>query len=169
MRDGDENNDRVASVLDDLRIYYERERAFAGLTGDGGRPLRFDFYLPSKPQLCIEYQGPQHYPCGYGLHLPNGVDRMLRQSAHDAKKRAWCEAHLIPLLTILPGLSAATERALIEESIVYWRAYEERVRMGDEDRGTHVGFSHHPTFDVRAAKRKRAALNAAPLLLNFCK
>lgn len=163
----DENNNRIASILDELGVYYERERSFAGLSGEKGRPLRFDFYVPSRPQLCIEYQGAQHFPCGYGLTRPGGVTDMLRQVKHDALKRTWCENKLIPLLTILPGLSVDTERALLRESLDFWRCYEERVRMSEEDRGP-VAEEEDARFNVHAAKRARRALNVAPLHLNFC-
>lgn len=162
----DVNNDRIAAMLDGLGVYYERERSFAGLCGEGGRPLRFDFYIPSRPQVCIEYQGAQHFPCGYGLTRPGGVADMLRQVRHDSYKRTWCEQRLIPLLTILPGLSPDTERALLIESLDFWRRYEERVRMSEEDRGPRVQTS--AGFDVVAAKKARHALNTAPLFLNFC-
>ena len=49
---------RMAKILDDLCVEYEREYTFLGCKDE--RLLPFDFYLPEY-NTCIEIQGKQHY------------------------------------------------------------------------------------------------------------
>lgn len=60
------------------------------------RPLRFDFYLPDE-NLCIEYQGQQHY---YPIKLFGGDEYFSNLQRHDQIKRDYCNNNGIKLLEI---------------------------------------------------------------------
>ena len=51
---------KIKNILDFMEIEYIREKKFIDCIGSGGRFLKFDFYLPTF-NLCIEYDGRQHY------------------------------------------------------------------------------------------------------------
>jgi protein-arginine kinase activator protein McsA len=51
---------KIAAILNVLGIKYEKEARFPDCRGIGGKPLRFDFYIPSL-NICIEYDGRQHW------------------------------------------------------------------------------------------------------------
>ena len=64
------------------------EKTFNDCVSDKGRPLRFDFYIPSS-RILIEFDGEQHYtPTAFGRGLsPAHTQRMYeRQIAHDRTK-----------------------------------------------------------------------------------
>jgi len=50
----------IFNFLNLNNINYIRQKTFDKLIGIGGGKLKFDFYIP-KLNLCIEYDGPQHY------------------------------------------------------------------------------------------------------------
>lgn len=59
-------------------------------------PLPFDFYLP-KYNLCIEYQGQQHY---YAVDFFGGEDKFKEQVKRDKIKKDYCNNNNINLLEI---------------------------------------------------------------------
>ena len=48
----------VEKILNELKIYYDKEKTFKDLKYKS--KLRFDFYIPLY-NLCIEFHGVQHY------------------------------------------------------------------------------------------------------------
>lgn len=59
-------------------------------------PLKFDFYL-NKYNLCIEYQGPQHY---MPIEKFGGEEAFKKQQERDEEKRKYCRLNEISLLEI---------------------------------------------------------------------
>lgn len=87
---------KIAETLNNLAIEYEREKKFVDCKGIGGKPLRFDFYIPDKG-LLIEYDGIQHIkPIMYF----GGDDKYNAQVANDKIKNDYCLEHGIPLIRI---------------------------------------------------------------------
>lgn len=138
-----DNNARIAKLLTDLGVSFEKEYAFEGLTGLHGGPLRFDFFLPAtalRPELLIEYQGVQHYSTCFGVFpgpgnvYPDAIRyRDYQQQLHDQRKACFALINRIPLLLIPPGLSEQVERALLVESLAFWTEQHERHVMSAED------------------------------------
>lgn len=60
------------------------------------KPLPFDFYLPDY-NICIEYQGIQHYK---PIEYFGGENRFIGQTKRDAIKREYCQNNNITLLEI---------------------------------------------------------------------
>lgn len=150
------NNDRIASLLTELGIEFIREHSFPGLTGIAGGPLRYDFFLPT-PGLLIEYQGAQHYPCGFGTFpgpgnvFPDALEETeFIQGFSDDRKVWWARMHHIPFIQIPPGLSLQIERQILHESVTFWTAQQERYRMAAED----TWYLRLPTNKYRLAQEK---------------
>ena len=59
-------------------------------------PLPFDFYLP-KYNMCIEYQGQQHY---YAVDFFGGENKFKEQTKRDKIKKDYCDNNGITLLEI---------------------------------------------------------------------
>lgn len=86
----------IAALLENSGILFEREYRFDGLVGEGGKPLRYDFYLPEY-NCCIEFNGGQHYkPVKYF----GGETKFLKQQANDKIKTEYCNNNGIPLLVL---------------------------------------------------------------------
>lgn len=66
-------------------------------------PLPFDFYLP-KYNICIEYQGSQHYDPGFYIRKKKsqeeGMKKYLIQKKHDEIKKNYCIQNNINFLEI---------------------------------------------------------------------
>ena len=82
---------KVRSWLEANGIVFETQKRF--IDCGGNRPYPFDFYLP-KQNICIEYDGSQHYEQSRLLG-----DLSLIQ-ARDAVKTKYCEAKGIQLIRI---------------------------------------------------------------------
>jgi hypothetical protein len=81
-------------------INFVPEKSFSDLRGIGGGLLRYDFYLPDF-NICIEYDGPQHFSkkyCekNYGTYKSNYNTLKF----HDRKKSRYCKKHGIKLIRI---------------------------------------------------------------------
>lgn len=100
----------IRSVLRNENIAFDPEHLFDGLESSSGKPLRFDFYLPDY-NLCIEYQGEQHYG---PVEVFGGEDEFQIRLTHDEMKRRYCKDNKIALLEIPYTLSDAA----IEEKII---------------------------------------------------
>lgn len=82
---------QIRRYLESHNIDFESQKSFKGL----GR-MKFDFYLPSY-NLCIEYQGEQHYkPFKYF----GGEESFRKRIKRDNLKKIYCETHNINLLEI---------------------------------------------------------------------
>ena len=84
---------QIRDLLDRYSIKYETEKSFPDLVDKG--KLRFDFYLPDY-NLCIEYQGKQHYKETDLISKEDFIEGQLR----DKLKREYCFSHNIDLLEI---------------------------------------------------------------------
>lgn len=92
--------DRVADVLRQMHLPFEREYSFPGLVGRSGRSLRFDFAVKDRSGrviLLIEFQGRQHY---FPVDVFGGASGFRRQQRNDREKREFCLRHGIDLATI---------------------------------------------------------------------
>lgn len=79
------------------KIDYTREKTFDNL--HHRRPLRFDFYLP-KLNICIEFQGEQHYyPVKFSKNQ-NPYEKLLYTQKCDKLKRDYCKRNNITLIEI---------------------------------------------------------------------
>jgi hypothetical protein len=84
----------IATILDNHKITYEREKKFSDCRVD--RPLSFDFYIPSL-NTCIEYDGGQHFfPCKYF-----GGDHSFKKiQMRDEVKNNYCRIKNIKLIRL---------------------------------------------------------------------
>ena len=83
----------IAEFLTSNKIKYSREYSFDNLTGDSGRPLRFDFAIfndDDKLIMLLEYQGIQHY-------IDMGSFGAYQREYSDKIKREYCKANNIIL------------------------------------------------------------------------
>lgn len=53
----------ISHILRAIGVKFEQQKTFDGCVNK--IPLRFDFYIPSL-NMCIEYNGSQHYTSGFG-------------------------------------------------------------------------------------------------------
>lgn len=87
---------KIAKILSELNIPYERQKTFSDLVGKNNVLLRFDFYLPLE-NLIIEYQGIQHYiPQEYF----GGETRFKKQLDVDTQKKEYCKENFINFVEI---------------------------------------------------------------------
>lgn len=88
---------RVAQILTELNIQFERQKTFDDLKSLKNYPLYFDFYLPDY-NLCIEYQGEQHFhPILHGYYTQKKWDEL---QIRDTLKRKYCQMNNIKLIEI---------------------------------------------------------------------
>lgn len=89
----------IKNILTDHHIEFEFQKRFNDCRDN--KPLPFDFYLP-KYNLCIEYQGEQHYRPFYhkSMNKENGQKLFEKQQLHDQIKRDYCNIKGIRLLEI---------------------------------------------------------------------
>lgn len=87
----------IKNYLDNKNITFEYEYSYMNLTGVGGNPLSYDFYLPSH-NILIEYQGRQHEMYIPALH--KDYSNFERQLEHDRRKREYAKNNNIKLLEI---------------------------------------------------------------------
>lgn len=81
----------IKNILENLNISFQQEYRFIDCRDKYSLP--FDFYIPNY-NLCIEYQGEQHYQPVYGN------DSFERQQIHDRIKFDYCRNKCIDLLII---------------------------------------------------------------------
>jgi len=86
---------KVQKILDKYNILYTLEKTYPNCKHIN--KLRFDFYLP-KYNICIEYQGKQHYTNNTGWSWTK-YDVELRQK-RDQIKRDYCTKNNIQLIEI---------------------------------------------------------------------
>lgn len=91
----------VMSWLEDNigRESFDIQKRFKGLKGVGGGNLSYDFYIPSL-NLCIEYQGEQHYRPVKFYSGQDSKKNFKKQQEHDRRKRQYCIDNDIKLLEI---------------------------------------------------------------------
>ena len=84
---------KIKEYLDDKNIEYIQEKIFPECKDK--RFLRYDFYLP-KYNLCIEYNGTQHYKKKFRMSDEDMDDRIKK----DKIKEQFCIDNNIDLLII---------------------------------------------------------------------
>lgn len=85
---------KISEILDSLKISYTRQKTFEGCKDKN--LLRFDFYLPDY-NLCIEYDGRQHYE---PVELFGGEEGFLKTKNRDKIKNKFCLDNNIKLFRI---------------------------------------------------------------------
>lgn len=89
---------KVADILSELNIKYEKQKKFDDFKSEKGWPYRFDFYLTDF-NILIEYNGSIHYKYdknGTIFNKESYEDRVRR----DAIKAEYAKRNNIPLLVI---------------------------------------------------------------------
>ncbi len=87
---------KVREYLEANGIEFEREIAFEGCVGPGGRPLLMDFWLPSLNTV-IEYNGRLHYE----MHPIFNIDKKLELSQlRDQMKLQFCQENGVRLIRV---------------------------------------------------------------------
>ena len=102
----------VETVLNELKLYYEKEKTYNNLKYKG--KLRFDFYLPLY-NLCIEFNGTQHYE--YIEYFHKDESQFDEQRLKDHIKREYCRAHNIHLIELPCSLTSDEIRAELVQKI----------------------------------------------------
>lgn len=90
---------KIAHFLDKQGLIYEQQKKCDGCKDK--HLLPFDFYLPSK-NLCIEYDGVQHYePCTFGgIPMDLAVQNLESCQVRDKIKTEFCNKNGLNLLRI---------------------------------------------------------------------
>lgn len=88
---------RIQNWLDKHLIVYKAQFRFKECKDK--RSLPFDFYLPTY-NICIEFQGKQHYDQNYYKWRNNSFKNFKTQQKHDQMKRDFCKNKGIKLLEI---------------------------------------------------------------------
>lgn len=84
----------IKNLFTQMQVDFISEKTFEDLKSKTGTLLRFDFYLPEH-NLCIEYQGEQHYHRNF-----SGEEGLIKQQYNDELKRQYCKDNLIKLVEI---------------------------------------------------------------------
>lgn len=88
--------DSVKAYLDTQNYNYEIHKKFLNLTGVGGNPLSYDFYI-SQYNLLIECQGKQH---AQPIEYFGGEEQFKIQQEHDKRKREYADSNNYDFLEI---------------------------------------------------------------------
>lgn len=102
----------VENILNQLNLYYEKEKTFDDLKYKG--KLRFDYYLP-KYNLCVEFNGAQHYE--YVEYFHKDESQLNEQRLKDYIKSEYCQAHSIHLIELPCSLTSDEIRAELVQFI----------------------------------------------------
>ena len=90
--------EKIAKLLKENKIYFEREKSFPGLKRKDF--FRFDFAIYDKNyniSALIEFDGEQHFK---EVKLFGGKSGFKKTMAHDRAKNKYCLVHNIPLIRI---------------------------------------------------------------------
>ena len=89
----------IANTLRKMNIDFETQKTFEDCVNIG--KLRFDFYLP-KYNICIEYQGEQHYKpiCFSKKEYGKEIENFKSLQERDKIKRKFCKNKKIKLIEI---------------------------------------------------------------------
>jgi predicted RNA-binding Zn-ribbon protein involved in translation (DUF1610 family) len=86
----------VSQVLNSMGLTYDYEHTFPDLKSSKDYIIPIDFYIPSL-NLCIEYDGEQHYK---PYERFGGEDVLKRTQENDATKNEYCAKKGMPLIRI---------------------------------------------------------------------
>ena len=85
----------IKRYLKKKRLKFSTQKRFPELTGDGKKPMSFDFFVDGG--TLIEYQGIQHYaPVNYF----GGEEKFERQKNYDEKKRLFAKEKGLNLIEV---------------------------------------------------------------------
>lgn len=87
---------KIEKYLQKNSIPYVSQKRFDNLTGVGGKPLFYDFYL-HETNILVEFNGEQH---NRPINYFGGIDKFKVQQEHDKRKRDYAKEHNIDLLEI---------------------------------------------------------------------
>ena len=89
--------EKVAQILSQLDIAFEKQKNFQELRSETNKPLYFDFYLPDY-NICIEYDGEQHFSKNYrGWFTKENQEQIQKR---DTIKNNYCKKCNIKLIRI---------------------------------------------------------------------
>lgn len=71
------------------------EKKFDTCLSPKGKPLPFDFYLPTQNTL-IEFDGEQHFKISFG----QSEEKLILQKQYDKIKTEWCLRNNISLIRV---------------------------------------------------------------------
>lgn len=94
-------------------IVYIHQKKFDGLVGIGGKPLSYDYYLPTKGVL-LEIQGEQHYR---PIEWFGGQAQFEKQQEHDKRKRDYAKSNNFTLIEIKYSEEKIMKEILYEKLI----------------------------------------------------
>lgn len=100
----------VLSILNNNGVKCIQQKKYQGLRGVGGKPLSYDFYIPSK-NLLVEYQGEFHD----GTANQQTEEEFKIQQEHDKRKREYAKNNNIRLTEIWYWDRDNIEEILIKE------------------------------------------------------
>ena len=86
----------ISKLLTDMSVSFVTQKSFSDCRGIGGRPLKFDFYIPSR-NLLIEYDGIQHFKA---IDYWGGNEGLVKQQQNDEAKNQYCSNKNISLLRL---------------------------------------------------------------------
>lgn len=91
---------RISEILNESNVFYLKEMSFNDLTYKG--KLRFDFYIKSKNNFLIEFDGIQHYvPQNFGgISNEEAQKNLTEQQIKDNLKNDFCKINKITLYRI---------------------------------------------------------------------
>ena len=91
----------IGSMLEKSGVPYEFQKQFPDLMGDGGRPLRIDFYIPSL-QTIVEYDGEHHdRPVTFGtVSSTAAIRNHVNMKRSDMQKEKYAKANGLRILRV---------------------------------------------------------------------
>lgn len=109
---------KINEILQNWGYEFEQQKRFPDCKDI--IPLPFDFYLPEY-NICIEYDGEQHYHSGRFKWRENEKRKNLFETTqlHDSMKTKYCLEHEIPLIRIPYWEADDMESFLFDEMVKY--------------------------------------------------
>lgn len=110
----------IRKILENNNINFVEQKKFQNCRDKN--PLPFDFYLPDY-NLCIEYQGEQHYKPNMFICLckskEKGIKNFSKQRLHDEIKKKFCKNNHINLLEIKynDNINEVLNKAIINKEV----------------------------------------------------
>lgn len=90
---------QIKTLLSKYKINFIQEKHFSDCVFPKTNGiLRFDFYVDNS--YIIEYDGKQHFKCGYSNDSWNTLEHLEKTKERDAFKNDWCKQHNVPLIRI---------------------------------------------------------------------
>jgi hypothetical protein len=103
----------VQTILKEKCIAYDFQKKFDGCISENGKSLKFDFYLPHE-NICIEYDGEQHYR---PVEHFGGKNGFIRIKMRDSIKNDYCKNNNIRLFRVSYTMSVEEIQNLIDSIV----------------------------------------------------